>query len=147
MWYSPVRANTGEVTGVTGVSIDITDRKRAEEELKESAGRFRSTFENAPIGMALVSLDNHYRQVNQAFCDMLGYSQEELLSEDIRYHPPGRPRGQYRPHASIAGRRRRDLLEKRYIRADGEIVWALSSVSLVRDSRGDPAYFVASTRT
>jgi PAS domain S-box-containing protein len=145
MWYSPVRANTGEVTGVTGVSIDITDRKRAEEELKESAGRFRSTFENAPIGMALVSLDNHYRQVNQAFCDMLGYSQEELLSWrtfDIT-HPDDLEASIARTQALLEGAVERDLLEKRYIRSDGEIVWALSSVSLVRDSRGDPAYFVS----
>ena len=145
MWYSPVRANTGEVTGVTGVSIDITERKRAEEELKESAGRFRSTFENAPIGMALVSLDNHYRQVNQAFCDMLGYSQEELLSRrtfDIT-HPDDREASIARTRALLEGTVERDLLEKRYIRADGDIVWALSSVSLVRDSRGDPAYFVS----
>jgi PAS domain S-box-containing protein len=145
MWYSPVRANTGEVTGVTGVSIDITDRKRAEEELKESAGRFRSTFENAPIGMALVSLDNHYRQVNQAFCDMLGYSQEELLSRrtfDIT-HPDDLEASIARTRALLEGTVERDLLEKRYIRADGDIVWALSSVSLVRDSRGDPAHFVS----
>jgi two-component system, sensor histidine kinase and response regulator len=145
MWYSPVRANTGEVTGVTGVSIDITDRKRAEEELKESAGRFRSTFENAPIGMALVSLDNHYRQVNQAFCDMLGYSQEQLLSRrtfEIT-HPDDLEASIARTHALLEGTTDRDLLEKRYIRADGNIVWALSSVSLVRDSRGDPAYFVS----
>ncbi|HEU4847065.1 MAG TPA: PAS domain S-box protein, partial [Rubrobacteraceae bacterium] len=128
MWYSPVRANTGEVTGVTGVSIDITDRKRAEEELKESAGRFRSTFENAPIGMALVSLDNHYRQVNQAFCDMLGYSQEELLSRrtfDIT-HPDDLEASIARTRALLEGTVERDLLEKRYIRADGDIVWALS---------------------
>ena len=44
--------------------------------LKESEEGFRATFENAPIGMAVVSLDNHYLQVNQAFCDMIGYTQE-----------------------------------------------------------------------
>jgi PAS domain S-box-containing protein len=63
-----------------GILQDITERKRAEAESRESAGRFRSTFENAPIGMALVGLDNRYLRVNQAFCEMLGYSQEDLLS-------------------------------------------------------------------
>ncbi len=140
-----VRDAAGRPLYWQGIKQDITGRKRAEEELKESAGRFRSTFENAPIGMALVSLDNHYRQVNQAFCDMLGYSQEELLSRrtfDIT-HPDDLEASIARTRALLEGTVERDLLEKRYIRADGDIVWALSSVSLVRDSRGDPAYFVS----
>ena len=140
-----VRDAAGRPLYWQGIKQDITGRKRAEEELKESAGRFRSTFENAPIGMALVSLDNHYRQVNQAFCDMLGYSQEELLSRrslDVT-HPDDREASIARTQALLEGTIERDLLEKRYIRADGNIVWALSSVSLVRDSRGDPAYFVS----
>jgi two-component system, sensor histidine kinase and response regulator len=140
-----VRDAAGRPLYWQGIKQDITGRKRAEEELKESAGRFRSTFENAPIGMALVSLDNHYRQVNQAFCDMLGYSQEELLSRrslDVT-HPDDLEASIDRTQALLEGTIARDLLEKRYIRADGNIVWALSSVSLVRDSRGDPAYFVS----
>jgi PAS domain S-box-containing protein len=95
--------------------------------------------------MALVSLDNHYRQVNQAFCDMLGYSQEELLSRrtfEIT-HPDDREASIARTQALLEGTTDRDLLEKRYICADGQVVWALSSVSLVRDSRGDPAHFVS----
>jgi two-component system, sensor histidine kinase and response regulator len=140
-----VRDAAGRPLYWQGIKQDITGRKRAEEELKESAGRFRSTFENAPIGMALVSLDNHYRQVNQAFCDMLGYSQEELLSRrslDVT-HPDDLEASIARTQALLEGTTDKDLLEKRYIRADGNIVWALSSVSLVRDSRGDPAYFVS----
>jgi two-component system, sensor histidine kinase and response regulator len=140
-----VRDAAGRPLYWQGIKQDITGRKRAEEELKESAGRFRSTFENAPIGMALVSLDNHYRQVNQAFCDMLGYSQEELLSRrslDVT-HPDDREASIARTQALLEGAVERDLLEKRYVRADGNIVWALSSVSLVRDSRGNPAYFVS----
>jgi PAS domain S-box-containing protein len=140
-----VRDEDGKPIKMIGTVHDITERKRAEEELKESAGRFRSTFENAPIGMALVSLDNHYRQVNQAFCDMLGYSQEELLSRrtfEIT-HPDDLEASIARTQALLEGTTDRDLLEKRYICADGQVVWALSSVSLVRDSRGDPAHFVS----
>src|SRR5215207_8388335 len=142
---SLVREPSGEPDYLITVVEDITERKWAEEEMKESAGRFRSTFENAPIGMALVSLDNHYLRVNQAFCDMLGYSQEELHSRrslDVT-HPDDREASNARTQALLEGTIDRDLLEKRYIRADGQVVWALSSVSLVRDSQGDPAYFVS----
>jgi two-component system sensor histidine kinase/response regulator len=139
-----VRDAEGRAVRMIGSIADITERKRAEEELKESAGRFRSTFENAPIGMALVSLDNRYLRVNQAFCDMLGYSQEELLSSRSLEvtHPDDREASTARTQALLEGSIDRDLLEKRYIRADGSIVWAISSVSLVRDSQGDSAYFV-----
>jgi diguanylate cyclase (GGDEF)-like protein/PAS domain S-box-containing protein len=142
---SLVRDMEGEPLYFVSQLQDITGRKRAEEALKESAGRFRSTFENAPIGMALVSLDNHYLRVNPAFCEMLGYSQEEVLSRrslDIT-HPDDRGASTARTQALRKGTVDRDLLEKRYIHADGSIVWAISSVSLVRDSGGDPAYFVS----
>jgi two-component system sensor histidine kinase/response regulator len=140
-----VRDEEGNPRYWQGFMFDITERKRAEEESRESAGRFRSTFENAPIGMALVSLDNHYLRVNQAFCDMLGYSEEELLSRRSLEvtHPDDREASTARTHALLEGTIARDLLEKRYIRADGQVVWALSSVSLVRDSGGEPAYFVS----
>ena len=151
---SLVRDMEGEPLYFVSQLQDITGRKRAEArdqpglritDLEESAGRFRSTFENAPIGMALVSLDNHYLRVNPAFCEMLGYSQEEVLSRrslDIT-HPDDRGASTARTQALRKGTVDRDLLEKRYIHADGSIVWAISSVSLVRDSGGDPAYFVS----
>jgi PAS domain S-box-containing protein len=139
----PQRQTNGDIVWDAQL-MDITERKRAEEELKESEVRFRSTFEHAPIGMALLSLDNYYLQVNQAFCGMLGYSEEELLSKRTPEvtHPDDRGITTTRTQALLEGRIDRDLVEKRYIHADGSVVWALSSVSLVRDSKGDPAYFV-----
>jgi PAS domain S-box-containing protein len=140
-----VRDAQGRPVRMLGSMADITERKRTEEELKESAGRFRSTFENAPIGMALVGLDNRYLRVNQAFCAMLGYSREDLLSRTSLEitHPDDREASGTRTKALLEGVVDSNLLEKRYVRADGQVVWALSSVSLVRDSGGDPAYFVS----
>ncbi len=127
-----------------GFMQDITERKQAEEELKESERRFRSTFEDAPIGMSLASLEGRYLQVNQAFCDMLGYSEEELLSKRTREvtHPEDRGLTSTRNQTLLEGKISRDLVQKRYIHADGSVVWAISSLSLVRDSKGEPAYFV-----
>jgi two-component system sensor histidine kinase/response regulator len=140
-----IRGEAGQPLYWQGIMQDITGRKRAEEESKESAGLFRSTFENAPIGMALVSLENRYLRVNRAFCSMLGYSQDDLLSKRSLEvtHPDDHDASTARTKALLEGTIERDLLEKRYVRADGQVVWALSSVSLVRDSKGNPAYFVS----
>jgi PAS domain S-box-containing protein len=148
VWHSSsvslVRDSRGEPSYFVCLHQDITERKQAEAEVKESEERFRSTFENAPIGMALANLDNQYLQVNQAFCDILGYSEEGLLSRRTWEvtHPDDRGTTTTRTQALLEGKIGRDLVEKRYIHADGSIVWALSSISLVRDSQGDPAYFV-----
>ncbi|MDQ4126432.1 MAG: PAS domain S-box protein, partial [Actinomycetota bacterium] len=130
---------------VIAIARDVTRRKRAEKNLEENERRFRNTFENAPIGMGLVSLDNRYLRVNRALCEMLGYSEEVLLSKstlDIT-HPDDREASAARTRALLEGEIDVDLLEKRYIRADGGVVWAIFSVSLVRDSRGDADHFVA----
>ena len=58
---------------------DITRRIQAEKALKETEGRFRNIFAEVPIGMAIVDLEDHVLQVNKAFCEMLGYEEEELL--------------------------------------------------------------------
>jgi len=88
----PYRDHRGEVVGLFGVSRDITGRKEAEEALRESEERFRSAFENAPIGVALVGLDGRRLKVNQALCEMLGYSEEELLGHNYSevIHPDDR---------------------------------------------------------
>ncbi|MFH0765432.1 MAG: PAS domain S-box protein, partial [Calditrichota bacterium] len=62
---------------------DITAHKRAEEALRESEARFKSAFDNAPYGIALVSLDRQFLQANQAFCDIVGYEEAELVRIDF----------------------------------------------------------------
>lgn len=125
---------------------DITERKRAEEELRESEERFRRAFEDASAGVALVSLDNHYLRVNRALCEMLGYPEEELVGKrslDIT-HPDDQAlsRGRARWLLAKDGRSTHSI-EERYIRKDGGVVWAISEVSLIRDSRGEPSHFVS----
>lgn len=69
----------GKVIGYFGTARNITERKRTEEALKESEEKFRSIFENAPIGMALIDSNFKFNKSNPAFCNMMGYSNQELI--------------------------------------------------------------------
>ena len=108
-WHSTtkvaLRNGDGEIVGLVGTTRDVTERKEAEEGLKESEERFRSAFEDSPIGVALVGLDGRRFRVNQALCEMLGYSEEELQSEKYleHIHPADR---------EISSKHRRKTLEK-----------------------------------
>ncbi len=123
---------------------DITERKETEEKLRKSEERFRSAFENAPIGVALVGLDRRHLRVNRAFCEMLGYSEEELLekSHPEIIHPEDHEVSSEYLRKALEEGEKSYTLERRYIHADGNTVWNLSSVSVIRDSQGNPSHLV-----
>ncbi|MEK7825621.1 MAG: PAS domain S-box protein, partial [Nitrospirota bacterium] len=123
---------------------DITGRRRSEGALRESEERFRSAFEDAAIGMDLVSLDGRFFRVNSALCKMLGYSREEMLAMSISdvSHPDDMIKNADYHRLLLAGEITHFHMEKRYIHKKGHIVWALLSVSVVRDAKGSPTYFM-----
>ncbi len=124
---------------------DVTERKRAEEAMRENEGRFRSTFESAAIGMALVGLDGRWMEVNDAVCELLGYSREELLSTNFQSitHPDDLEADLEQAHRLLRGEIQTYRLQKRYIHKKGHTVWVLVSASLVRDDGGAPLYGLA----
>src|SRR5512133_2025130 len=122
---------------------DITNLKNTEEELRRSEERFRSTFNNAPIGMAIVDLSNRFLQGNPAFCNLLGYTREQLLQktlEEITYQDEvGRA-----DLLAISKKKQGQSfsLEQRFVHADGSIVWGQLHVTLVMDKNKQPLYFL-----
>jgi len=129
----------------SGVIVDITRRKLAEEALRESEEQFRKIFENSPLGLALSTPDLRFVLVNPAMASMTGYTKEELLKisfKDIT-HPDhlGSDLGQVQDLA--AGTIPVYCTEKRYIRKDGSILWGFLKLAAIRDHEGTLRHFVA----
>lgn len=138
------RPRTGERVFVAHV-VDISHRKRQEQTLAEAEERFRSAFDNAPIGMALVAPDGRWLKVNRSLCELTGYAETELLMGSFQAitHPDDLDADLALVEDVLAGRQRTYQMEKRYYRSDGRVIWVMLSVSLVRDASGEPLYFVS----
>ncbi len=128
----------------TVLSQELQERRRIELALRESEQRFFEAFTHASIGMALVALDGSFRQVNRALCEIMGYGEEELLATDFQTitHPDDLEADLSQLHRLLAGEIGWYQMEKRYRHREGHYLWGLLSVSLVRDSAGEPLYFV-----
>jgi two-component system, sensor histidine kinase and response regulator len=140
-----VRDATGKPIRFVGSSVDITDRKRAEEALRESEERFRGTFENAAVGIAHTHPEGRFLRVNEKFCAIVGYPREELLEKtwhDIT-HPDDLAASIDVSAAALRGESPGLPLEKRYLRKDGSLVWAELVISPQRDAAGAPGYLIA----
>ncbi len=114
-------------------------------ELLESQEQFTSAFEYAPIGKALVSPEGRWIRVNRATCDFLGYSESELQTKGFQdlTHPDDLDTDLAFVERLLAGEIQNFQMEKRYLHKEGRPVWALLSVSLVRDQQGAPLYFIS----
>ena len=133
------------VKGVVVQTRDITERKRTEEALREAEERFRRSFDDAAIGMALVGTDGRFLRTNRSLCDMLGYREVELLGKTFQdiTHPDDLDADLDQVRRMLVGEIRTYQMEKRYFHKEGHVVWALLSVSMVHDEEGEPLYFVS----
>jgi diguanylate cyclase (GGDEF)-like protein/PAS domain S-box-containing protein len=133
------------VKGVVVQTRNITERKRTEGALREAEERFRRSFDDAAIGMALVAPDGQFLRTNRSLCEILGYVEEELLEktfQDITY-PDDLDADLDQVRRMLVGKIRTYQMEKRYFHKDGQVVWVLLSVSMVHDEEGEPLYFVS----
>ena len=141
---------SGELIELSGepcvlwVSNDITDRKRAEEALRESEALFRASFENATAGVCLVGPDGRFLSVNPTLCKMLGYSKNELEQLSFNDVTPEEDRHVETDFVAraLAGEVSTAHLEKRYVRKDGRVIWAYVSTAFVRQYEKDRNYFI-----
>lgn len=121
--------------------VDAADRRA----LHEAQARFRAAFEGAPIGMALCDLDGSYLEVNPALCSILGRTPEELVRTSWQEvtHPDDRPAQEAFERGAIGGRLSSFQIEKRYLRPDGSLVWAVMARTVVSDPAGKPLYLIS----
>jgi two-component system cell cycle sensor histidine kinase/response regulator CckA len=142
---SPTKNQAGEVVGSLSMVIDITERKRAEEALRESEARFQSAFEHAPIGIALIAPDGRIVQVNHSFCEILGYTKEELLASDVLVitHKDDIVATIQHIRRLISGKVKTSQHERRFLHKLGHEVLALTNLSLMRDAENKPLYVIA----
>lgn len=141
----PLHDEEGKVRGCLGIFVDITERRQAEESLRESEERFRSAFEQAAVGMAHVSLDGRYLRVNDRLCAILGYQREELLQKTFLEltHPEDRATSMALSESLVANRIPSYSTEKRYLRRDGAMTWVNLTASVVCDPQGEVKYRLA----
>jgi len=140
-WSDAVlKDENGTPTGILSAGPDITERKEAKEEARESYEKFRQLFEQAPVGTAQVDLHGEIFEVNSALCEMLGYSRKELVSmavEDITHPDDWREEVELNQEM-LRGKRKSYGNRKRFIHRDGHIIWGDLHVSMNRDEDDSP---------
>jgi PAS domain S-box-containing protein len=143
--YFPLAGEEGKPIGIGAVVINITERKQAEAALRESEERFRAIFDQAAVGINLTELDGSWLIVNQKFCDLMGYSQKEMLARTSKEisHPEELDAELERIRRLLAGEIQTFSMEKRYLHKQGFQVWVNLTVSLVRSPQGEPKYLIS----
>lgn len=139
------KVHTGGSAVLIAMARDISERQRMETALLASEVRFRATFEQAAMGMALVAPDGRWLRVNKKLCSIVGYRREELLERTFQSitHPDDLQSDLQYVQKMLDGSIANYAMEKRYIRRDGSPVWIHLTAALVRTSGGEPDYFIA----
>jgi PAS domain S-box-containing protein len=132
-----------ETQTLYAVAHDVTERRLMEEKLQDAERRLRLSYDNAAIGMAWVASEGAYLRVNNAFCEMVGYTQEELLqmkSEELS-HPDDKQVGNETLRTLIEGTKESGVVEKRYIHRDGHIIHLRFHVVFIENNIKGTGYF------
>ena len=139
-----LRDAAGQIAWLRGTAQDITERKQAEDALQASEEKFRSVFRDAGVGMVIVSPEGRFLAANEAFCDCLGYTEEELLQKTVESVTLAEDWQSFsqRLRESLERGTSFQRVEKRCLHKSGRIVITESSASLIRGPSGESRYFV-----
>jgi len=140
-----MRDSDQQIIGYMGIAQDITKIRSLESELLISDQRFSDAFHSAAHGMGLVSIEGRWLDANASLCKIFGYSKQQLLQLNFQSitHPDDLQQDLDLVKQLLAGEIPSYQMDKRYFNARGGLIYALLSVSLVRDSAGVPLYFVS----
>src|SRR5215475_14423487 len=127
-----------------GMVSNITERKRSEEKLRESEEKFRSIFQDAGVGMIIVSPEGRFLAANPTFCDYLGYTEQELLEKTVQSvtYDEDWPNFSRRFKEALAEGRNFRRVEKRCVQKNGGLAWTENTAFVVRSPDGHPKYLV-----
>jgi PAS domain S-box-containing protein len=145
MSATPVFNENRDFDGALAMVSDITERRQAEDALRESEQKFRSVFREAGVGMVIVSPEGRYLAANRTFCAYVGYTEQELLKKNVESitFPEDWPAFSQGLREALEKDRGFQWLQKRCLHKSGRIVYTESSTSLIRSREGNPQYFIA----
>ena len=139
------RDSLNEPVCFTTIMHDITERKALEEQMKASEQTFKAAMHYAAIATALVSVEGKWLKVNQAMCNLLGYTEEELQNIDFQTltYPDDLPKDIEHMERILNHQTDSYQMEKRYFHKKGHIIWGLLDVTLLREEDGSPKCFIS----
>jgi diguanylate cyclase (GGDEF)-like protein/PAS domain S-box-containing protein len=143
MYFNPILVD-GEASGISVFGKDITERKRAEKQLRDSEERYRATFDQAAIGIVHTSFEGPILRCNARFAEILGYTPDEIRGMTFQQItlPEDLPESLAILKRLSTGEIGSASWEKRYLRKDGSVTWAKLAVSIQRDGEGRPLHYL-----
>ncbi|HUI44501.1 MAG TPA: PAS domain S-box protein [Nitrospirota bacterium] len=130
------------IDGIVVNSRDITERNQVEEKLRQSEERFRRIFEDGPLGMIVIDPSYRFLKANKSFCEMLGYTEQELVGRSIEdlTHPEEKEESLELSQRVLRGETPLFHLEKRYVKKDQESLWVKLTATAIHDPEGKVLY-------
>jgi PAS domain S-box-containing protein len=142
---APIKNGGGTILGVVLIFRDGSKERSAREELRLSNIHFQSTFDVAAVGITHVAPNGNWLRVNKKFCEIVGYSEEQLRSTNFQAitHPDDLSTDLHQVEQMLARKIDHYSMEKRYIRQDGSLVWVQLTVALAWKDDGSPDFFIS----
>lgn len=140
----PWRDSQDNIGGLVIIVDDMTDKMNLEQKLRQSDEKFKTSFYHSAVGMALLSNDGNWLQVNAQLCKLLGYTEEELLKKTFHEitHPDDLAYCMEKGMEHYLNRTDHYDMEKRYVHKNGNTLWVYIAITMIKDDKGCPLHFL-----